>query len=158
MKALVVYYSRTGTTRKVGHEIARALAADEDEIIEPGSRLGILGYLKSGMEGSRKTKVEIRTTKDPARYSIVIVGTPIWVNLSSPVRSYLSQNRGKLTKVAFFCTMGDKGWKKVFAEMEKEAEKKPVATLALTSDEVKQGIGKEKLNDFLQRIRHSHSI
>jgi len=34
MKPRVVYYSRTGTTRKVGEAIARALNCDSEEITE----------------------------------------------------------------------------------------------------------------------------
>ena len=34
MKQLVVYYSRTGNTKKIGQEIATALGADLDEIVD----------------------------------------------------------------------------------------------------------------------------
>ena len=42
---------------------------------------------------------------DLSEYALVVVGTPIWAaRLSSPVRTYLSQQRESLERVAFFCT------------------------------------------------------
>jgi len=51
-KILVVFFSRTGTTRGVAEGIARATGADLEELREARSRLGILGWLRSGYEGT----------------------------------------------------------------------------------------------------------
>ncbi|MBE3088681.1 MAG: flavodoxin family protein, partial [Actinobacteria bacterium] len=42
---LVVYYSRTGTTRKVAEYITKQLGADMEEIIDMKKRSGIWGFL-----------------------------------------------------------------------------------------------------------------
>ena len=73
--------------------------------------------------------------KDPASYDMVIIGTPNWdANMSSPVRTYLTENKAKFRNVAFFLTQGPRGGaEKAFAEMEAVAGKKPKATLAIST-------------------------
>ena len=56
MKTLVVLYSRTGTTKKVGEEIAAALKADVEEIIDTKKRSGPIGYVQAGRDAMKKKK------------------------------------------------------------------------------------------------------
>ncbi|MFC1742108.1 flavodoxin family protein [Nanoarchaeota archaeon] len=155
MKALVVYYSRTGTTRKAGKAIASELKCDVYEITSPVKRGGPIGYMKCGREGMRKMLTKIDAVKnDPAEYDIIVIGTPVWAwNMSSPVRTYLRDNKDKFKKVAFFCTMGGQGDDKTFASMKEECGKEPVATLALITKEVMRGNPEEKIKGFVGRLR-----
>ena len=151
MKTLVVYYSRTGNTRKAGKEIARQLKADEEEILDVKNRSGPIGWLKSGRDAQKKILSEIKPTKkDPSKYDLTIVGTPIWAwTVSSPVRTYLSKNKFK--KVAFFCTCGgDSG--KAFVEME-TASKKPVASLVISEKELKENTYQQKIKEFVVSLK-----
>ena len=150
MKALVVYYSRTGTTKKVGEEIARKLKADVEQIEDVKDRSGPLGWLRSGKEGMKKILAEIKPIKkDPAKYDLTIIGTPIWAaNPSSPVRTYMSNNKFK--KVAYFMT-GDNP-ATVFDEMEKLAGK-PIETLFVPSKEVAQNAYSGKVGEFTKRLK-----
>lgn len=50
MSRLVVFYSRTGNTKKVAEALARELKCDTDEILETKSRKGILGYIFAGRD------------------------------------------------------------------------------------------------------------
>ena len=80
MKILVIYYSRTGHTRKVAKAIAAACVADIVPIRDMHSQAGALGYLRSGFEAMFKRPGRIQPIdKDPARYDLVILGTPIWM-------------------------------------------------------------------------------
>ena len=66
MKALVVYYSRTGHTKKVGDELVKALPCDVEEIVDTANRSGPVGWLKSGRQaGAELTKLK-PVKKDPA--------------------------------------------------------------------------------------------
>ena len=56
MKNLVVYYSRTGRTKKIAKEIQERLNADIEEIHDVKNREGILGWLSAGRDaGTKKT-------------------------------------------------------------------------------------------------------
>jgi len=73
---LVVFYSRTGTTKKVAEAIATKLGCDIEEIIDTKSRRGLLGFLRSGLEATLKRLTTIEEIKnDPASYDVVIIGT-----------------------------------------------------------------------------------
>jgi len=148
MKILVVFYSRTGNTRRVGEEIAKNLNADIDEIIDKKKRSGIIGWLRCGKDAFFKKLTEIENKKRPEEYDVAIIGTPVWMGTISPaIRTYLSQN--KFNKTAFFCTCTtDKS--KTFNEMEKLSTK-PQAVLELKDREIEES--KEKINSFCQTFR-----
>jgi flavodoxin len=78
MNALVTYYSRTGTTRKVAEKLASFLNCVSEEIHDTTNRKGILGWLSAGKDATSKklTKLE-KVNNDPASYDIVIIGIPI---------------------------------------------------------------------------------
>jgi flavodoxin len=138
-KTLVVFYSRTGTTKKVGEMIAQKLNADVEEIKDTVDRSGAKGYLISGRDAMKKRLTKLEPSKfNPADYDLVIIGTPVWGwNMSVPVRTYLTEQKDNFqNKVAFFVTMGGSGDQKAFLGMEKMLSKKPVAVFSATTREV----------------------
>lgn len=134
------------------------LKADAEEIKELSSRTGLLGFLRSGMEGFRKTLACIESAeRNPRNYDLVLVGTPIWAgNLSSPVRSYLTNFSKRFKKVAFFCTCGSSG-EKAFKEMEGICGKPPVAALELTRKEVSAGEHLAEIKHFVRQLKAGRS-
>ncbi len=138
MKSLVVFYSRTGTTKKVAETISSNLKCDIEEILDKKNRTGVLGYLMSGRDAILKKLVVIEGIKKaPALYDLVIIGTPVWAGtMSSPIRTYISQNKGCFKKVAFFCTHGSSESKSTFRDMGHLCQKKPVSLLELKTKEV----------------------
>ena len=154
MKTLIVYYSRTKTTKKVAEALKEGLDADIEEIIDTKDRSGPIGYLSAGKDATLRRLTKIEDTKnDPADYGLVIIGTPTWSwNVSTPVRTYLKQMKDKFNRVAFFCTMGGSGYERVFKEMQAAIDKAPVATLTLLTKEVARDEFKEKLNKFRLRL------
>ena len=108
MKALVVYYSRTGNTRLVAETIAEGLNADIEEIEDKKDRTGAFGYLRSGYEAIFKKLTEIQpNNKKTEEYDLVIVGSPVWVGrLSSPARTYMTLHGHKIKNTTFFITCG----------------------------------------------------
>jgi flavodoxin len=154
MKALVVYYSRTGNTKKAGEDIAKSLKCDFEEIIDKNGRKGPLGYLSAGREAMKKKLTTIGPLqKDPARYDMVIIGTPNWgSNLSCATRTYISQNKESFKKVAFFCTAGGGLNGHIFADMEELCGKNPKATLELATKEVAGGEHLQKVREFAKKL------
>jgi len=53
-KSLVVFYSRTGTTKRVAESISNLLKCDVEEVIDRKDRKGPLGCLKSGSDAMSK--------------------------------------------------------------------------------------------------------
>jgi flavodoxin len=116
-KILVVYYSRSGATRKLASSIAARLKADLEEICDYRDRSGPFGYLRSLVEAMRQSCVDIVPHGlDVASYDLIVIGTPVWAgSVSSPVRAYLAENRQQLPHVAFFCSLGGRGSESAFS-------------------------------------------
>jgi flavodoxin len=159
-KILIVYYSRTGLTRKIADRLQAKLKCEVEEIISSKKRSGVVGYLLSGKEAAQKKAAEIQPTlKNPADYDLVIIGTPIWSwNLSSPVRAYLLQNADRLKRVAVFCTMSGSGDKSAFTETEKICGYNLLASVSFLSKEVAAGKFEAKLEKFAKEARASEFI
>jgi flavodoxin len=155
MKALVAYYSRTGNTKKAGEAIAQALKCDSEEIIDRKGRGGPLGYLNAGREAMKKKLTEIAPLQnDPAKYDMVIIGTPNWgSNISCAARTYISQKKDSFKKVAFFCTAGGGSNSGIFRDMEELCGKSPKATLELATKEVSKGEHIQKVQDFVSALK-----
>lgn len=153
-RILVVYYSRTGTTKTVAEALAAKLGADLEEIVDPWERRGFLGYLRSGLEGLEGKPAEIEPPRqDPDTYDLVVLGTPVWSwSLSAPVRGYLERVGKISTNVAFFLTLGGAGARRVFRQMEEACGKAPLGVLALTEWEVGTGKHPEKIAPFAEAL------
>ncbi|MFA4941814.1 MAG: hypothetical protein WC582_04470 [Patescibacteria group bacterium] len=151
-KILISYFSRTGTTKKVGEIISAKLNCEIEEIFTVKNVSGVLGYLTCGREAGAKKPANIKpTVKNPADYDLVIIGTPIWAwNLSSPVRAYLMNNVDKFKNIACFCTMGGDGAEKAFREIENITGLKSLAGLVILTKEVKNC--EEKIDKFVDEI------
>jgi flavodoxin len=155
-KILVVYYSRSGATRKLASSIAARLKADLEEICDYRDRSGPLGYLRSLVEAMRQSCVDIVPHGlDVASYDLIVIGTPVWAgSVSSPVRAYLAENRQQLPHVAFFCSLGGRGSESAFSQMRALAGKAPLAECKVTAREFRRGDEKGLLHDFVGKLRH----
>ncbi|VVB77665.1 NAD(P)H dehydrogenase (quinone) [uncultured archaeon] len=155
MKTLVVFYSRNGTTKKVAEDISKRLRADIDEIIDLKNRKGVIGWLTSGRDAMKKNLTQIKETKDPKKYDLVIIGSPVWAGSVSPgVRTFLEKNKGNFKKVIFFCTTGGGNPGKTFIQMSEIIKKKPIKTIFFKTSEVKKEPYFEELIKFLVDIRN----
>jgi menaquinone-dependent protoporphyrinogen IX oxidase len=157
-KTLVVFYSRSGTTRRIAQALSEALKCGLEEITEPRPRTGFLGYIRSLLEARRKLSSIISPRKhDVSSYDLVVIGTPVWAwSLSSPVRAYLTATAGQLPEVAFFCTLGARGSESAFAQMAAIVGKKPRAVCAITQREALSASHAERLIAFEKALAESH--
>ena len=150
MKTLVVFYSRSRTTKRVAQEVAKALNADIDELIDKKSRKGILGFLRAGYDATRGKTTEIEFEKDPYDYDLVIVGTPIWNGRVTPaIRTYLLWNREKIKNAAFFSTCAGRPGK-CLEQMEELWGKKPILRKVLIRKRLDEGT--EELAEELKKF------
>jgi flavodoxin len=155
MKTLVVYYSRTGTTKRLGEEIARLLKSDIEELIDLKNRMGIFGWIFSGRDAMKKYTTKIKEiNKDIKKYDLVIIGTPNWgASLTPATRTFLEKYKRDIKKAAFFCTMGGDNPGKTFIQMEEIIQIKPIGTLALKAKEVTSGFSNDKIKYFLKTLK-----
>lgn len=154
-RTLVVFYSRSGTTRRIARALADALGCDLEEIEEPTGRTGFLGYIRSVLEARRERPATIAPMKhDVSSYDLVIVGTPVWAwSLSSPVRAYLAAAASRLPEVAFFCTLGGSGSETAFAQMTAIVGKTPRAVCAITARDAFSPKYLEQLSAFEKALQ-----
>jgi flavodoxin len=154
-KILVAYHSRGGYTRRVAQHLARRLGADVEPIRVAQPVAGSIGYALCAIEAIAGIAPALRSSRhDPARYDTVIVGTPVWFwSVSSPVRSWLSLHPLRRARVAFFCTMRGAGAERAFSTMSSLAGSEPVATMALTDDEIDSGDEAKKLDAFVASLK-----
>jgi flavodoxin len=151
MKTLVVYYSKTGNTKKIAEEILKVIKADRDEIVDLKNRKGLINWLISGRDGMKKRLTKIKYSKNPARYDLVVIGTPVWGwNVVPAVRTYLTENKPK--KISFFSTSGGTNVKQTFLDME-SISKKPIAFLSITEKEIKSNNYHDKLKEFCNKLK-----
>jgi flavodoxin len=155
VKTLVVYFSRTGHTRRVAEQLAVALGATLCPITEARSREGVFGYLRSLTEAAFGLDGPIgKSTHDPAQFDLVVIGTPIWGwHLSSPVRAFVRRHHAAIRPCAFFCTMGGSGSNAAFAELSKLVGLAPLATLAVTDNDIDRGRAAPKVERFVAALR-----
>ncbi len=154
MNVLVVYYSRDGTTKKIGDEIATQLKSDVEELRDTKNRSGISGWLSAGKDSTKKNLTTLeKTSRNPADYDVVLIGTPLWNKQMTPaVRTYLTQNKEAFKNVAFFCTHTYTD-DDPFEEMSTLCGKTPLATLILhRKKEIDAKNYADKLQDFVNRV------
>ena len=155
MQVLVVYYSRSGKTKKVGVDISKELQCDSEELVDTAKRSGIIGWINSGRQARSGALTKLMPIKnDPSKYDMVIIGTPVWAsNMSIPVRTYLTENKDKLKTVAFFCTEGNSGDAKTLDTMSGLCGKKATATLVVKARDISKGDYIEKVKKFASEIK-----
>jgi flavodoxin len=59
MKTLVIFYSRSGKTKKVAEAISEILKCDKEEIFDIKSREGVVGFLSAGTDTPIRTYLSL---------------------------------------------------------------------------------------------------
>lgn len=154
MKSLVVVYSRTGNTKKVGETIANELGSDFEELLDLQRRSGPIGFIRSGRDASQRKLARIEITKyDPSQYDLVIIGTPIWAgNITPAVRAYLTSNRGKIKDAAFFFTCGGSANDNSLNDTKQLFGGDPRGTLIVRRREISSGEFMQKVQQFASQL------
>jgi len=105
MNYKVVYFTRTGNSKRVAEKIAAALSLETAEIKDNMNWKGILGFIRGGYYASKDKSVEIQLTRNVDDADELIVVSPIWAGKLVPaVRAFL-KNRS-LEKIHLVVTSG----------------------------------------------------
>ncbi len=155
MNTLIVYYSRTGKTRSAAQEMAKILDADLEAIVDKKARSGLIGYVRSGLEGMMRWKASISPpSKDPRKYDLLIIGTPLWAGrMSSPVRAYLQRFPTGLPPVALVCTASGGSAEDASSDLERTFAIEPLAAICLSEEEADDPRSIVNLRIFIDDVR-----
>jgi flavodoxin len=155
MRSLVIYYSRTGRTKKIAEELHTSLGADIDEIQDEKKRSGIMGWLSAGRDARSKNTTSIKSVeKNPNDYQVVTIGTPTWNGtVSTPIRTYINRYMKSFRHVACFTT-GDGEDPEALNEIEQLLEGMVIAKMHLVrTKEIETNKYHDKLEKFVEKIK-----
>ena len=158
MKTLIVYYSRTGITKKVAEYLREKLNCDIEEIIDTKDRSGAFGYIIGGKDAMQKNLTTIKPlTKNVADYEQIIIGTPVWAHtMATAVRTFITENKSNLKNIAVFCTMGSSGMEATLNDTEKLCEKVALAKFSISTKDVLAGKVVEQSAKFLEILNKTN--
>ncbi len=151
MKALVVYYSRTGNTQFVAERIAKRLNADLEKLVDKKKRGGPIGWLIAGKDATFGKETEIEETlHSPDDYDLIVLGNPVWNKRVPPaMRTYLNRNDLSKKKIALFNTNNSDDEQNTFSMVaELAGGQEPVAQLVLSKIKKKRSGAAKKTEDW----------
>ncbi|MCJ7471743.1 MAG: NAD(P)H-dependent oxidoreductase [Actinobacteria bacterium] len=152
---LVVYYSRTGSTRKVAEYITKQLGADMEMIIDMKKRSGAFGFITGAIDALKRKETEISgIKKDPSKYDLIIVGSPMWAgNMPPAIRTYLNKYKANIKSVAFFATSGGPSQGKIFEKVRSFLDRELISLMGICTKELNDdSIFEAKLSSFIESI------
>ncbi|WP_461207484.1 flavodoxin family protein [Clostridium sp. DL1XJH146] len=149
-KKLIVYYSKSGSTKKVAEILAEQLDGDIVKIIDNKNRNGLFGFIFSGRDAIKEKMADIKEISvDLKKYDNIIVGTPVWASkLSTPALTFLRKYKDDISDYSLFYTQGGDGDNKIKAQLENYMDKKPNNIVAIYGKDFKDGNYVEKIKNI----------
>jgi flavodoxin len=80
----VVYFTRTGTSKRVADKIAQHLHTTPIKIMDHKKWGGVLGYIRAGFYSTIHRPVHITLSEAIDTYDIFIVVSPLWAGQTAP--------------------------------------------------------------------------
>lgn len=147
---LVVFYSYTGTSRRLVQLLCSQLGWPSGEIVEEQARSGASGTLRCLADSLlRRQPRIIYKGPDPEDFTTVVLVSPIWAyRLASPMRSFVADRRDDLHQVGVVSVMGGSGAPNAVAEIAHIVGRAPLLATAFTTREVDDGSCASRLEAF----------
>ncbi len=150
-KVLVVFYSRTGTSRQLASLLAESKGWAVGEITDarPGR-----GDWRCVLDSLLVRRPPIRYQgPPPEQFDAVVLAAPIWMyRLAGPMRSFVAQYREGLRTVAVMTSMGSRGAPNAVAEIADILGRSPVFAVAFTDREIQSGQCAPRLAGFAEAV------
>lgn len=94
----IVYFSRTGTCKKIAETLAQTVTARVVEITDGMNWRGIFGYIKAGYYSSVNKYLEVLTTEEVSTDETVIVIAPLWAGtIAQPAKEFIKLRKPENT-------------------------------------------------------------
>lgn len=155
LKVLVLYYSRSGATRKVAEDLAYLFNADCEEVKLVRDGNGPWAEFRGRLDAALQRPVELKPTlHDPYLYDLVIVGTPVWSNqMAAGIRQALQTRGSRFHTTAFFGLHDGCGGKACFDQMRELVNQEPLATFEVPEWEFRGEFYQDRLCQFVRLLR-----
>lgn len=152
---LVVTYSYTGTSRRLGQLLSAQQGWPLGEVLEEQGRSGASGTPRCVLDSLLRRCPAVRYQgPDLVNFRTVVLVSPIWVyRLAGPMRSFIVDHKAELRRVASVSTMGSRGATNAIAEIGQVLRQTPVLSAAFTSREVEDGSCAQRLRAFGDALR-----
>ncbi len=134
-----MYVTRTGNTERIAKKVFETLGGNIELITEQMNRKGIIGWIRTGSQNSRRVAAEIDPMEyNPSEYDLVVLASPVWAGaVSAPMRGYMTLNAEKLTRTAVFLSNDSGEVEDAFAEIGGILPNRPVVEGALQRSRIK---------------------
>lgn len=122
MKTVVLFFSRTGNSKRVATKIANSLGVKPLEITDDKNWHGIFGYLKGGYYASMNKSVTIKVSGHFEEADQYVVISPLWAGGPAPsAREFLK--KVPIDKVNLVITCKGSNIESALAKYERRAGK-----------------------------------
>lgn len=152
-KALVLYYSHTGTTEQVAMQLQQMVGADIEAIEVENPYTGSYNdvVMRAGEERRSGNLPKINPLKaDLSKYDTIYLGYPIWYGTYAvPILSLLEEYDFAGKKVVTFCTFGSGGLEAAISDLKKALPKAEVAERGFGIRAARVANTAKELNRFL---------
>lgn len=93
MSYKIVYFTRTGDSKRIADKISNKLSCDVVEIKDNKNWNGIVGFIKGGFYASSNKDVEITTHGNINDSDEIILVTPLWAGKLAPATTKFIKNK-----------------------------------------------------------------
>ena len=141
-RVLVVFYSNTGTARRVADLLCSQKGWARGEITELRARVGWAGQWRCALDSWLRRRPPIRYVGPaPGRgFDAVVLIAPIWMyRLAAPMRSFVAEHARELPAVAVVSVMGGAGAPNAVAEVGSLLRRSPIFSAAFLQRDVDDG-------------------
>lgn len=110
METIVLFFSRTGNSKRISENIAKRLNLKTIEITDDQNWKGIWGFLKGGFYSVRGKSVNIKINGDISGFDQYIVVSPLWAGKPAPaVCEFIKQVGADKVNLVISCNGSDVG-------------------------------------------------
>lgn len=154
-KVLIVFYSRSGTTRRLAAALAQRLDAEVAEIRCERYGRGVFGFMRAAYDSLRGNLPPVETSqKVTGDYDIALLGAPVWTSHPAvPLRAFLQSSPDLPARVALFLTYdGHSAPEVAIRETQALLPGTLQASLSLRGEEVRGSGLAELVENFSDRL------
>ncbi len=156
---LVVYFSRSGRTRRIAEMLASELGADIEPICERRlgvGRKGARSYVGSLVDAWLQRRADLLPARhDVSSYDVVVVGSAVWArHASAPAVTWLKEHGGHIQRLALLCCLRRRGGTQALTQLARAAGKPAIASCVVAARDLRLGVDGLKRQAFARSIRH----